>query len=245
MPNNRTMVLFVRVPKTATTLLHCIVENTLGKEAVLLFDCYDARSAAEAIVAGHRSQTWLASAHMPYGAHRHLNWDCEYVTLLRDPVDRVVSLYHHVQMPHLSGVNWLHREGMSLDDWVSWQRDCGANTCNTAVRYLSGLAVDNGSEQRFDRIETRHLELAKSNLVDHFPVVGVMDRFEPFLRRFEARHGLSPHGMGHVNGRRGAPPYGERPTDRQNLPKATVDAIDADNELDLELYRFVEREIAV
>lgn len=240
----RPLVLFVRIPKTATTLLHCMVENTLGKDAAILFDCCDAASAAAAITRLRTSTTFLASAHMPFGAHEHLEGKCEYVTLLRDPVDRVVSLYHHVQMPHLKD-HWLHLGGASLAQWLTYHRELGANTCNTAVRYLAGLPVDNGSGGCFRPVERRHLDIAKRNLRTAFPVLGVMERFEPFLRAFERRHGLPAHRMGHVNGRRGVAPYGKRPTDRQSLPQQLVAAIDRDNELDLALYRWARAELAV
>ena len=240
---SRPLVLFARGMKTASTLLHCMVENTLGKEAVISFGCHDWQGAAAEINRLREPDTFMASAHMPFGAHRRIEGRCEYVTLLRDPVDRVASLYHHVQMPHLTD-HWLHRPGATLAQWFDWQRREGGAVTNAAVRNLAGHDIDNGQGGEFAAMAAADLELAQQNLRAHFPVVGVMERFEPFLRAFEARHELAPHHMGHVNGRRGVPPYGQRPTDRQTLPPDLVAAIDADNELDLELYRFARDELA-
>ncbi|MBW2673163.1 MAG: sulfotransferase domain-containing protein [Deltaproteobacteria bacterium] len=160
----RPLVLFVRIQKTATTMLHCVVENTLGKEAVLSFGCYDERTAARAINQADRPGLFMASAHMPYGAHLHIERDCEYVTLMRDPVDRVASLYHHVQMPHLTG-HWLHLPGASLEQWLAHHRQrCDASICNTATRYLCGGRVENGPGQRFSTLGQTELRAAAHNL---------------------------------------------------------------------------------
>ncbi|MBW2673162.1 MAG: sulfotransferase family 2 domain-containing protein [Deltaproteobacteria bacterium] len=236
------LILFVRVPKTATSLLDAMLQNLLGAEAVLNVEGRSqnaiALSTLSSLTDGHR----VVSAHMPVGLHAYLARETEYVTLLRDPVDRVASLFHHVQADH-HRTHWLHRPGMTIAQWVT---DCaGPNTQNAAVRYLSGMDIKSGASMKdFAPVCRRHLDLAKQNLLDLFPLVGVVERFEALLRKLEQRYGLPPHHMGHVNGRPNAAPYGERPTDRQALPPGTVAAIDAENRLDLELYEFARDNLA-
>jgi len=237
------LILFVRVPKTATSLLDAILKHHLGHEAVLNVEGRGQNAIALSTLAKLNDEHRAVSAHMPVGLHAYLDRETEYVTLLRDPVDRVASLYHYVQAPHHEK-HWLHRPDMSIAQWVS---DCaGTNTQNSAVRYLSGMDIKSGNlpQPNFAPVCRRHLDLAKQNLLDLFPLVGVVERFEALLRKLEQRYGLPPHLMGHVNGRPGIPPYGERPTDRQALPPATVAAIDSENQLDLDLYRFARDELA-
>jgi hypothetical protein len=158
--------------------------------------------------------------HFPFGIHRFVPKPTTYVTLIREPVDRVVSLYYH-----------LTPDNITLDEFVSSLQL--RETDNDQTRRIAGL------EPPFGRCTEKLLARAKDNLVRHFSVVGVAHRFEETLvlikralnwRDLYVRFAvLSLFDL--VN--RDRPP-------RSEIPTATVDRIAAHNRFDEELFRFAE-----
>jgi len=165
----------------------------------------------------------LLHGHLDLSIGRFLPKDAEYITLLRNPVQRAVSHYHHYRRQTGDPVQELAMRS-TLTEWVS---DCGlVEMDNGQTRRLAGeMRLPIGGVTR----ET--LEKAKSNLAEKFSVVGVTERFEEFQILVHRRLGR---------------PYERYPM--QNLGNAgrawaapdggALSAIEARNRFDLELYRF-------
>ena len=112
--------------------------------------------------------------HFWFGLHRHLRGPSFYITLLRDPVDRVVSLYHHILRKESEP---LHVEvasrAVTLEEFVS---ELGCREAdNDQTRRLAG------HEPPFGEVDEGLLALAKRHLDDHFAFVGVTERFDESL----------------------------------------------------------------
>lgn len=43
-----------------------------------------------------RAQIWMPNDHMGFGLHRHLPNPAVYFTLMRDPIERVMSHHYHI-----------------------------------------------------------------------------------------------------------------------------------------------------
>jgi hypothetical protein len=152
--------------------------------------------------------------HFWFGVHEHVGRPWTYVTLLRDPVERVVSLYHYLKL----------EERMSLEEFAASPPFREAD--NDQVRRIAGADPEIGGCTR------EMLETAKENLRRHFAVVGVTERFDETLVLLDRRLGWTREVASYPRNVNPA----RRPTD--SLPRSTVDAIRAHNALDAELHRF-------
>ncbi|MEH7223931.1 sulfotransferase family 2 domain-containing protein [Bacillus sp. JJ1566] len=95
-----------------------------------------------------------AYGHMHFGLHRYLSKPYTYATMLRDPIDRVVSHYYY-----FLGKGHFKKE-TSFEEFITTPK-----FFNFQTLYLSGGT-------------TPDLDIAKANLNAYFPVVGITELFE-------------------------------------------------------------------
>jgi hypothetical protein len=109
--------------------------------------------------------------HMDYRIQELLPPYSRYVTLMRNPVERVISLYHYVRRTANDPLRELAMRS-SLDDWVA--------RCNL-------LEMDNGQTRRlsgsrdslgFGECSAEMLERARHNVQQNFALVGITERFD-------------------------------------------------------------------
>ena len=159
--------------------------------------------------------------HLWFRFHEALPRPVRYFTLLREPIDRVLSVYYH--RVHNYGLQ------LSLDDYLATARDFQLD--NAQVRFLVGRMQDD--DVRFAECTAEMLERAKRNLREHFAVVGITERFdESFLlmaRSFGWLH--QTYDRYNVNRRR---PRGEK------VPAWAREQVAEHNRYDAELYAFAQ-----
>lgn len=238
-------VIFLHIPKAAGTTLHDIIDRQF--EAGSIFSNNKvvaarlgqdwnrmpaeqrweiARSELIQLTDAQKARLNVIKGHMVFGWHEFLPNPCVYITLLRDPLDRVISLYYYIHQ--LEG-HYLRDEIMSknmgLKDFVSsglsWSAD------NGQTRMLSGVGDGIGWGQCSD--ET--LEVAKRNIREHFALVGLFERFDETVLLLRKRFGwrMPFYVKRNVTRRRSA---------KRDIPDETREAIIRHNKLDVELYRY-------
>lgn len=159
--------------------------------------------------------------HFTFGLHELVERNCQYLTLLRDPVERILSLYHHLSPP------------TTIDDFVKNYVTDGHSADHTRVitdndqtRRIAGTAP------RFRECNETTLALAKENLRRHFAVVGTTERFDDALvlarRRFQWRKDI-PYTRKRVSGRK---------TAADKLTSQTYALIREFNQYDIQLHQF-------
>jgi Sulfotransferase family len=211
-------LVFLHIPKTAGQTLHFVALRSFGADERIHLNSLDQPMDAEMekIPAAVRARARVVWGHLPFGVHRHIPRPCDYVTVLREPISRVVSVYKHILK---KDNHELHRQvvgdGMSLEDYVESGIDSG-QTENSHTRQLSG--------RQFGAIESDALAEAKSNL-QRFLVVGITERLEESLVLL--RRSLGTRFLTYVT-RNVSPPLG--------VSERAIDLIRERNELDAELY---------
>jgi hypothetical protein len=205
---------------------------------LFLDDKFDPMGGIEQVPLEARRAARVAAGHVFYGVHEHIPQECEYITILREPVARVVSMFHSMRRsPQTRMYDELVRTGMGLEEFARTVPDPGID--NEQTRLISGrgrgetlLQPSGGRVWVAPKLTREDLETAKRNL-DRFLVVGLTERFdETFIMIRRALGWRLPmyetRNVGRTaNGRRPEPPSEE-----------AIELIRERNQFDLELYEY-------
>jgi Galactose-3-O-sulfotransferase len=175
--------------------------------------------------AAKRADIRLLAGHMPFGMHLHFTQPSDYITVLRRPVDRVVSHYYFARK---ASAHVLHEAAkrVTLDEYVG--SGMSLEMDNGQVRLLSGHDED----IPLGKCGRELLDEAKRNLRDHFLVAGLVERFDESLLLMRRKLGWKAW-----------PVYLKRNVtsgrpEADTLSSDTIALIDRYNELDRELYEW-------
>jgi hypothetical protein len=222
-------VIFVHIGRTAGTTLNRILGRTYPQERTCSFPSTDIEGSVVAfrsLPLEERRRFRLIRGHIMFGIHDAVPRPFTYITLLRDPVDRLISTYFYIrERPEHRLHERLCSTGMSFEDFV--RSGITLETDNWQARAISGVHEDFGccSEDMLRR--------AKQNIVDCFSVCGITERFDEtlvLLKRALAWEWGSLYYTRENATRR-------RPS-RQDVPRPWIEAVEGQNPLELELYAF-------
>ena len=221
------MILFIHIPKTAGTTMQSIFQRHLEKKSCLFINqnssFKDLRSLKN-IIERSPSKLNLVQAHMPFGIHNYLKFEKRYITFLRNPVNRVISLYHSIyQSPN----HYLYKEvvkyKMSLKDFIDSKITVEIE--NGHVRLLSGSDLNTP----IFKINGNHYQIARTNLDKYFFSVGICERFDDSLLLLANKLGW-----------KSVPYYYSRNVgnyfNKQKVPYHIIDQIKELNTYDIKLY---------
>lgn len=230
----RTLI-FIHIPKAAGTTLHRIIERQYPRNTIYTINGANVQKSIQEfknLSEIERQKIRCLKGHMPFGLHKYLPRPAAYITLLRNPVDRIISHYYYVlRTPSHYLYNVVTSENMSLSDYVS--SGISPELTNGQTRLISGVErVDSitGDEP----VSADILEIAKRNLQDYFIVGGLSERFDESLILFKSL--LRWRNIFYIkqNVTR------SRPSKRE-IPRKTMEVIEKHNKLDMELYEFAKQ----
>jgi len=177
---------------------------------------------------GERETYRVVGGHFRFGLHILFDSPSRYLTLLRDPIERVISHYSYIRWQ--AGHPWHRRvveSGVSLEQWV--RLGIGGGEDNLQIRYLTDYS---GKVVAFRETTRQMLEEAKRVLSERIDFLGVTECYEESVRLFTRQLGWhEPLQIERLN----ASPNRVSAAD---LPLGTRAAIVEHNELDIELYEF-------
>lgn len=240
------LIFFLHIPKAAGSTLSQILRRQYGAARVL--DSYPAtfrkkihgksgRESARwrydyfaALPEGMKQETAVFMGHEGFGFQHALGRPSTPITILRHPVDRVLSHYYYICR---NKENYLYKtvaEGqMSLAEFVT--SGVSREADNGQTKFLAGLETPYLTAGQYgDEI----LEAAQQNMSRHLAVVGLTERFDESLILLKRTLGWQRwpfYVPANVTQKR---PY------RQHLDTKTTHLIRAANQLDLDLYHFAQ-----
>lgn len=227
-------LIFLHTPKAAGSTLNTIIDRQFLPSVIFKINNSDVQKSINEfknIVEEKRIKIRCLMGHMPFGLHRYLPQPSIYVTLLRNPIDRVISHYYFVlRNPNHYLYEKVTSNNMSLKDYVS--SAISPELTNGQTRLISGVErVDSINGDEF--VSADILEIAKKNLQDYF-VVGLSEKFDESLILFKRILGWKNifYIKRNVTDRR--PSINE-------IDEETIKTIIEYNKLDIDLYIFAEQ----
>ncbi|MCA9140111.1 MAG: sulfotransferase family 2 domain-containing protein [Planctomycetales bacterium] len=183
----------------------------------------------ETMPAEQQSRFRFISGHLPFGIHQFLPQQSRYITVLRDPIDRVVSHYYFVREQRKHPLHdAVMSKNMTVADYVTSGLSGELN--NGMVRLICGRA-ESDSLRGHAPCEDGDLRIALDHLRDHFEVVGLLEQIDATQQLLSRVFG-----------------WPERSSVRKNktkvrkstasLKKKEREIIASHNAMDIELYRW-------
>jgi len=170
--------IFLHIPKSAGQTLFKILDREYKQSNIYTFQGGRQRLAQsigefEKLPMAQRNKYLLLRGHMKFGIHQMITRPFTYITIIREPVARILSHYHYVLR---TPTHALHKQvlssGMGLKEYVANGLSTELN--NGQVRLIAGV----GSDLPFGQGKDDLLQEAIHNLETHFSVVGLTERFD-------------------------------------------------------------------
>lgn len=220
-------LVFLHVPKTAGTTVRAIIERQYPPEA--LYTIYEGApmhhqmADFKQLPEDQKKKVRVFAGHLSYGLHRSIPGKVKYFAMLREPVARVVSYYHHV-MNHnvnfktnrVSLLKFFQRQDRQLD--------------NHQTRILSGIHAP------FGKCNHEMLWTAIENIEQNFCLVGLTEMFDESLVLLGREMNWKSFGYVREN-------ISVNKPNAEYFSKTEISAIENRNRLDLVLYSYARRRL--
>ena len=228
--DRKTAVIFLHIPKTAGTTLIEILERhyapqhryhlgPLAQKAIAAFQGFSAE---------RRGNIQLFYGHMAYGLHDHFPQGATYFTVLRHPVERVISFYYFVRRNKQHYLHDFSHE--KAPDLAAFARSGETiMTDNFQVRFISGIWDD----VPFGEVTEAHLALAKKVLREETAVVGLTEQFDETLLLLKDAFSWPNVWYRSRNVTKNRP-------QQEAISAEVLQSIAQQNQLDMELYEYAQ-----
>lgn len=221
-------IVYPHIPKTAGSTLHKIIDRQYPKDKIYSVGLIDEESikAFNELSIERKNRIRMFRGHMSYGVHRFLPGHFTYFTMLREPVERVISYYYFIKR---TKTHYLHdhlcEDDVNLTCFI--ENKSHVMIDNAQTRILSGV----WQEPEFGACDREILNEAKRNLQRDFAAVGLVEKFDESLLLFARLFGWRRVYYCHMNVSYHRPSQDECSDD-------AIEAIVSSNLLDLDLYDF-------
>jgi hypothetical protein len=227
-------ILVLHIPKTAGTTFYYFLERHFSDSEVWPIDAGPFEHQISDGSLKDIDRYKLLRSHYDYTIYRFLNRKPIYITMLRDPIERVISIYKHlyrgIENPVLKE---LVEQQLSLEELVRHPKARGVVE-DRQVKQLAGVIQGRALDRSIKLSKQATLEIALMRL-DEFAFFGLVERMDesirllcytfewPFPESYDS-HNIAPS-----------------PSRREDLTATEIKAIESVNQLDLALYKHAVR----
>jgi hypothetical protein len=217
---NDLLVIFMHIQKTGGTTLINIMQKQYPPDEVLAWHHKRKKNISNELKSKLKC---VHHAHVPFGVHSfYPDRQFTYITMFRDPVERVLSQYYFIQ--ELKD-HPLHKrvKGMSLEQFLD---DHYHRSFRLTRNYQTQMVSGSMNPKK------ANLKKAKKNIKSYFAVVGITEMFNESL--FLIKKTLGWDNLSYLKENI----THNRPT-REQIPRHIIKKIKKLNQLDIELYNWV------
>ncbi|EDN68566.1 conserved hypothetical protein [Beggiatoa sp. PS] len=222
-------IIFLHIPKTAGTSLRQLIQNVYpGKQCLPLYYPWPYQPAVIEEIKGQLPDTQILYGHTLFGIHELLNIQAQYVTFLRNPIDRVISFYNHNACHSNAEYYATIQRGVSLLKLLKGEN--APQTNNLMTRMIAPYKPNDLLDD--DRI----LEQAIDNIEKQFCFVGLVEKMAESVELLSKKLGWpSSYEIPYLNA----------------VPSKQIDKVDAQtkaalekyNRLDILLYQHIQQQL--
>ena len=223
-------LIFLHIPKTAGLTLFNIIQKQYDSNSIH-FHVGDTEyiHKFKEIPQSEKRDIKVLPGHLPFGVHEYLPQPSVYITLLRDPIDRVISNYCFVRSMPWNAV-YKEANSKSLKEFLLSGSYLDNTLDNGQTRMLAGMP---GITCKYGACTTEILDIAKKNLSNSFSVVGLTERFDETLILLKRVFGWKNLLYVKKN-------VTEKRLNKEDISSDTLEVIVKYNKLDIELYKYAE-----
>ena len=207
------LTIFLHIPKTGGTTLNSIFTRQYTVKEFHNHDLFDRKVIPfSELNEDQKRRINAISGHHFYGVHEFFNKPYLYFTMLRHPVDRVLSLYYYLKENNYPGYEWMKE--MTLEEFIEATPEAHNNQTTLLCGYLTNPNV----------------ELAKERLKS-FDMVGITELFDESLFLLKKTFKWRDIDYRKVN-------ITKFRLKKEEVPEETIRLIEKYNEMDMQVYLY-------
>lgn len=215
-------LIFLHLVKNGGSTMREIIEREYGRKYVMTIDSSNESDFIH-LTRAKIEKLKVLQGHMQFGHHQRFESKTSYITLLRKPLNRILSFYNYFGTLSNHPIN-NEVINSNFSDFIKSKKR-GPNFHNGQVRNISGID---------DKPEFM-LEKALENIEKHFSVVGLVERYEESLIL-----------MKQMLGWKRDPIYTKRNVskkliDKSQISESAIQLLNEKNEADLKLYEVMQK----
>ncbi|RFU64592.1 sulfotransferase family 2 domain-containing protein [Bacillus sp. V59.32b] len=219
----KNVLIHLHMPKTAGTTLNSIIKKNYTQNEII--DLYESFKDHQAVVQRLESLNLegvkCLNCHLSFGIHQHLSEPSLYITMLREPIDRVISEYYFIRhTPH----HGLHEKVMKME-LLEYQRE--ANNMNKQSKIVLGFPLTGD-------IGLNDFEKGKKNIKKHFAFIGITELFNETIYLMQKQFDWWTIHYRKKNITRNRPEI-------KALPEHIIQELKRNNEVDYALYSYAKQ----
>jgi hypothetical protein len=217
--------IFLHVPKTGGGGLQRLIKLSYSSRQVLNLGSPEWEEAYRKLTESAKKEIKVIMTHSGFGIHKHLIKPFTYFTFFRDPYIVPISWYYYIKRKPR---HQLYKEvsKITLKGYVGGD----LYKANPHTKRMCGVSAKEINEAKN---QEQYLTLAKENLRKYFSVVGMVKRYESSLDRLCDLLDMDKSKYKRTNVSSNRPGLSE-------LDAETIELIEENHQLDLELYEWVD-----
>jgi len=250
--SNFTLIHF-HIPKTAGITLIDILRRKYNEKLIhLSINTYNKASDGFTFINDfinlenkYKGRDICLTGHFPYGIHKYISTNYKYITVLRDPIQRVISDYHYTlnTVEHPFNKYYFKNKKISLEDYIKLDPTennpkmpdnvyISSAVSDLQYKSLSGRIFNNFYKPD-NEINNLSFDEVKKNISKEFLVIGTFEKFDYFLILLKKY--MKWNNFNIVSRRLNVS------KNRQTISAKIISLIEKYNSQDMELYEYVKK----